>query len=313
MTTSLSPVTPPAWHPVARIAGQPVPAVLLGPLQEVADWRAAQDELPGLIDRDGYVLLRGALDPQAVQSARRCVLERLAEVGEVADPAQGAVATGASQRMALYPDAGAYWRSVCESADLRALTHGPAMAGLASAVLGCASLPFDFLWLRTMLAGRATPLHFDHVYMNRGSSRVITAWIPLGDVPLVAGPLVVVENSHRFEDLIARYQGVDVDRDGMPGSFPEDVQAFAGGRGVRLLSTDFAAGDVMLFGMFTLHGSLDNRMDGGRVRLSCDVRWQPRDDARDDRWFGTPPPGHGGTGYGGLNGARPLGETYFAR
>jgi len=70
---------------------------------------------------------------------------------------------------------------------------------------------------------------------------------------------------------------------------------------------------VLLFGMFTLHGSCDNRLGGGRVRLSCDVRWQVAGEARDDRWFGAPPPGHGGSSYGGLNGARPLGEAYIAR
>jgi hypothetical protein len=54
-------------------------------------------------------------------------------------------------------------------------------------------------------------------------------------------------------------------------------------------------------------------MGGGRVRLSCDVRWQPADEARDDRWFGSPPPGHGNQSYGGLNGAKPLGAEYIKR
>jgi hypothetical protein len=54
-------------------------------------------------------------------------------------------------------------------------------------------------------------------------------------------------------------------------------------------------------------------LDGGRVRLSCDVRWQPADDTRDDRWFGAPPAGHGGRSYGGVNSARPLGADYIAR
>jgi ectoine hydroxylase-related dioxygenase (phytanoyl-CoA dioxygenase family) len=164
-----------------------------------------------------------------------------------------------------------------------------------------------------MLAGRASPLHFDHVYMNRGSDSVLTAWIPLGDVPLEAGPIVFVEGSNRFADLVARYRGLDVDRDTMPGSFPEDAVNFAASRGARLLTADFAAGDVMLFDMFSLHGSCDNMLDGGRVRLSCDVRWQPAGDAGDDRWFGAPPPGHGGRSYGGVNSARPLGADYIAR
>ena len=297
----------------ATIVGTAVPPAFLAPLNEVADWRSARDRLPALLARDGYVLLRNALGRAQVMAARQDVLARLAAVGEIAEPSDAAVATGTSRRLALHPDLNLFWRGVCESPVLRALTHGAAMAEISGAVLGGTTRPFDFLWLRTMVAGRASPLHFDHVYMNRGSSRLVTAWVPLGDVPLEAGPLVVVEGSNRFDDIIARYRGVDVDRDGLPGSFPEDAVAFAASRGVRLLTTDFRAGDVILFDMFTLHGSCDNCMGGARVRLSCDVRWQRAEDAEDDRWFGNPPKGHGDLSYGGLNSAKPLGEAYTAR
>ena len=297
----------------AFIAGTQVSATLLGRLNEIADWRAVATELPGRIAADGYVLLRGALDRADVLAARRDVLARLAAVGEIAEPIDAAIATGTSRRVALHPDLGKFWRGACESTALRAVTHGAALAEISAAILGGATRAFDFLWLRTMVEGRASPLHFDHVYMNRGSPNVVTAWVPLGDVALDAGPIVFVEGSNRFQDLIARYRGVDVDRDGLPGSFPDDAIEFATRRGCRLLTSDFRAGDVILFDMFTLHGSCDNRMGGGRVRLSCDVRWQPAGEARDDRWFGDPPPGHGAMSYGGLNGARPLGEAYAAR
>ncbi len=295
------------------IAGKPVPPRLLGRLNEIADWRAVKPDLPGRLARDGYVLLRNALDRDLVWAARRDVLARLAAIGEVTEPSEAGIATGTSRRAALHPDLGAFWRGVCESLVLRAATHGAELAEITAAILSRATRPFDFLWLRTMVEGRASPLHFDHVYMNRGSPNLVTAWVPLGDVPLVAGPILLVEGSNRFEDVIARYRGVDVDRDGLPGSFPDDAIAFATRRGCRLLTSDFHAGDVILFDMFTLHGSCDNRMSGGRLRLSCDVRWQVADEPRDDRWFGAPPSGHGGTSYGGLNGARPLGEGYMAR
>jgi len=300
-------------HDTAYVAGQPVPAALLAPLNEVADWRSAGAQLPQQLARDGYVLLRNALDRDLVRQARHAVLERLAAVGEIAEPVDAAVASGTSRRAALHADLGAFWRTVCEAPQIRQLTHGPQLAEISQALLGKPTLPFDFLWLRTMLEGCASPLHFDHVYMNRGSWNVLTAWVPLGDVPTQAGPLLVVEGSNRFEDLIAGYRGVDVDRDSLPGSFPGDAVAFARARGVRLLTANFQIGDVILFDMFTLHGSCDNRMGGGRVRLSCDVRWQRADEARDDRWFGSPPPGHGGTGYGGLNGSKPLGADYIKR
>jgi ectoine hydroxylase-related dioxygenase (phytanoyl-CoA dioxygenase family) len=299
-------------HPQPRIAGRDVPPELLGALVETPH-DASPARLRAALATDGYVLLRGALDRDAVLAARAEVFGRLAEVGEIADPPAAGFATGTSRRAALHPDLGAFWRAVCEGAALRGVAHGPRLGAIAAALLDAPARPFDFLWLRTMVAGRASPLHFDHVYMNRGSQHVLTAWIPLGDVALAAGPIVFVEGSHRFADLIARYRGIDVDRDGLPGSFPEDAIGFAASRGARLLTSAFRAGDVVLFDMFSLHGSCDNAGDGGSVRLSCDVRWQPAGDHEDDRWFGAPPRGHGGQGYGGVNGARPLGAAYIAR
>lgn len=296
-----------AEFPAAQAAAAPV-----GELADSTPWLGMPRALKARLERDGYVLLRGALDPAAVQAARGEVMGRLAAVGEVAEPAIDGIPTGTSRRDELAPDRGAFWRSVCEGRALRALTHRGALGAIAAEILGENSVAFDFLWLRAMVGGRATPLHFDHSYMNRGSPRVLTAWIPLGDVPLDAGPIVVVENSHLAGDLIEAHRGRDVDRDaGYSGSFAGDAHSFAAERGARLLSADFRAGDVLIFGMFTLHGSLANAQH--RVRLSADMRWQPAADPRDERWFGDPPPGHGGTSYGGVSGARPLGSAAIRR
>jgi len=295
------------------VGGRAVPAALAGRLAETPE---TLDDGAGLARRlaeQGYLVLRGLLDREAVLAARREVFGRLAEIGEIAEPSEAGRATGRSRRTPDEPARGEFWRSVCEGRALRAVTHRGALAAACAALLGRPVVPFDFLWLRTMLPGRASPLHFDHVYMNRGSTEVLTCWVPLGDVPVEAGPILFVEGSHRFADLVARWRGLDVDRDPMPGSFPDDPIEFARQRGVRLLTADFAAGDVVVFGPFTLHGSCDNRLDGERVRLSCDVRYQPAGDARDDRWFGDPPAGHRGTGYGGVNSAQPLGAAYIAR
>jgi ectoine hydroxylase-related dioxygenase (phytanoyl-CoA dioxygenase family) len=73
------------------------------------------------------------------------------------------------------------------------------------------------------------------------------------------------------------------------------------------------AGDLIVFDMFTMHGSLDNHSPLGRVRLSCDVRWQPAADPVDPRYRGDHPPGTTGAGYGELNGAKPLDLPWHVR
>ncbi len=216
------------------------------------------------------------------------------------------MASGASDRAAV-GDLDAFWRAVSELPALRRVTHGDGLAEVMTALLDEPVRAFDFVWLRPVAAGRASPLHFDHVYMNRGSARVLTAWIPLGDVTARDGPLVIVEGAHRFADLAEQFAGHDVDRHPeRPGHLQDDALSLATARDCRLLSADFHAGDVVVFGMFTLHGSCDNVSAEGRVRLSCDVRYQPAADAVDDRWFGSPPPGHRGRSYGGLSAAQPL-------
>ena len=84
-------------------------------------------------------------------------------------------------------------------------------------------------------------------------------------------------------------------------------------RNTRLLTTDFTAGDIVVFGMFLLHGALDNVSTENRVRLSCDVRYQSAAAELDSRYFGTNPSGTTGIGYGELVGAKPLTENWHTR
>jgi ectoine hydroxylase-related dioxygenase (phytanoyl-CoA dioxygenase family) len=296
------------------LEGRPLDASQVGALRDSSDLSADGAALRVRLAEDGYLLLRGALDRDEVLAARAEVLRRLVEVGEIAEPADAALPTGTSRRAALHADLGRFWRSVSEGPALRRAVHGARARALASALLGEAGVPFDFAWLRTMIGGRASPLHFDHVYMNRGSERVVTIWIPLGDVAVAEGPLAIVEGSHRFADLIDRYRGHDVDRDpSRPGHVAESSRAFVIERGARLLTADFRAGDICVFTMFTLHGSVDNASPTGRVRLSVDTRWQPASEPMDERWRGPDPPAHGGKGYGGLSSARPLGAPALRR
>jgi hypothetical protein len=289
---------------MARIGGRELPAHRLGALREAGTDPSAW---PARLAEDGYLLLRGVLGRDAVQAARAEVLAALRSVGEVVGDDAHPTATGRSDRAALHEDLGAFWRGVCEDPALRAAVHGPALRGAAAGLFGAPAVPFDFVWLRAVTAGRASRFHFDHAFMNRGTDRVVTAWVPLGEVRVEDGPIALVEGSTAWADMADRIRGRDVDREaGFTGSFLEDVVDLVEQRNSRVLTADFAPGDVLLFGMFLFHGSLDNEAPGGRLRLSADTRFQPAAAARDDRWFGAPPPGHSGRSYGGLSGAQPL-------
>jgi ectoine hydroxylase-related dioxygenase (phytanoyl-CoA dioxygenase family) len=151
---------------------------------------------------------------------------------------------------------------------------------------------------------QASAFHFDHVYMNRGTDQLFTVWTPLGDVPICNGPILLMEGSHRWDDLIAQYQNFDVDKDkSRPGHVTTEPVTLARERNARLITTDFRAGDVLIMTMFMLHGSLDNCSVQNRFRLSSDTRYQRIDQPVDERWVGANPIAHG-AGYGSMGGSR---------
>jgi len=302
-------VTTPCWT-----QGRPIPDALVGELRDSSAAAGDGPELGRRLREDGYLLLRGVLDPRQVLAARAEVLGRLVAVDEIRSPALDGIATGKSRRAEIVGDLGAFWKSVSEGPALRRVTHGPDLATLLGRVAGEPVRAHDYLFLRAAPVGRSTGLHFDYPFFTRTTERVYTTWIPFGDVPVTDGPLTIVEGSHRFTDLHAELRGFDVVYDtSRKAQVAADFTAFAESRGCHLLTTDFRAGDVCVFGMFTLHGSLDNRSAIDRVRLSCDVRYQPAADPIDPRYFGPDPRGTTGAGYGELNGAKPLTQPWHVR
>jgi hypothetical protein len=284
-------------------SGDPVSPDRIGPLLEMDPGGDPERTLA----RDGYLLVRKAMDTDAVLAARNTILRRLAEVGEVAADHARAMPTGLSRRATMYPEPGRFWEEVSNEPDLRRVTDAPELRRLTGRIFDAPTSGFDFVWLRAMAPGRGSPLHVDHPYMNRGTDRLVTCWIPLGPVGIDESPLFVVENSHTFGDIRSRFEGHDVDRDPMrPGHLSDSPMELARSRGVRLLTTAFEPGDVLIFGMFTLHGSFDNASGRGRLRLSVDTRWQPAEDPMDPRFAGPNPPAHGGRGYACLSASNPL-------
>jgi len=55
-------------------------------------------------------------------------------------------------------------------------------------------------------------------------------------------------------------------------------------------TSTFKVGDVLIFGMFTMHGSLNNVTN--RFRLSADTRYQLASESVDERWMGEDPMAH---------------------
>lgn len=102
---------------------------------------------------------------------------------------------------------------------------------------------------------------------------------------------MILERVPGYEKRLERYLSMDADRDGLEwlGDPLRIQQRF----GARWLSTDFEAGDLLCFGMGTVHAALDNHSPVGRCRLSSDSRYQLASEPLDERWNGPEPEAHG--------------------
>lgn len=302
---------------------RPVPDALLGPLAEATSCLNKPEILRCSFADHGYVLLRDVLPRDEVLAARREIFRRLAEVGEIQQPVEAGLPTGSSRRRELAPDLGAFWKSVSEGSALQRVTHGQRLRELVGGLFDAPARPHDYLFVRPAPVGNATNLHYDHPFFAGGASQIVTCWLPLGEISICDGPLVVVEHSQHFEDLIGPIRSAALSSD--PNAFAAaqeaayqssfaDTLEFVRSRQTRLLTTHFQLGDVMIFGGFTMHGSLDNHSPLARVRLSVDVRYQPASEPADDpRFFGPHPLGAKGGSYGEQKAAQPLGTPWVAR
>lgn len=314
------------------IRGRPVPGELLGPLVEFRGALAGPQHVARIrrhMAEHGYLLLRSVVDPVAVQEARACVLASLAELEEVVPLGDDRWTTtsGRSRRHALHGQYGSaslghFWRGVSEGAALRRVTHGDKLAAVMQALAGgkqCRAQ--DMVYLRPVCAGACADMHYDYPFFSTGlatashSRSIHTAWVPLGAVSPQDGALCIVEQSHRFSDLLDELQATDfgtVSQDSFQAlAFPAVGHPVdeARARGVRLLSASLEPGDAIIFSMFCMHGSLDNNAAGGALRLSADVRWhESSSNELDPRYFAPALLGSNGGGYAAMNGSRGLGS-----
>ncbi len=262
----------------------------LGMLRESNDLRDDFAALRSRLDEDGYLLIRGLYDPADVLAARREILAQAHGYLEPGSDPMEAVINRAPPKDLPFISHGS---PTTRGPAFLSLVEGPRVMRFFAGLFAEPATTFDFKWLRLTWKGQTTGAHFDNSYMGRGSPRVHTVWSPLGDISYDHGPLAIVPGSHRapgYAHLRETLGLMDVDRDRVRGDFSDDALEFTNRFGGRWATSEFKAGDAIIFGMFTLHASLTNVSD--RFRLSSDTRYQPASEPADERWVGEKPKGH---------------------
>jgi hypothetical protein len=294
-------------------AGRPldIDPAAFGELRASDDAAHDATELRRRLDADGYLFLPGYLVRDDVLTARRELLDRLAHLGWLApgEVDDAVPARDKGEPFGMNELAGS-------SPGLQHLLYGPRMLSLFEGLFDDQVRHFDFTWLRVVGPGHGTLPHMDNVFMNRGTDKLLTAWTPLGDIDTNLGGVAVLEGSHRLDDIIRDYATRDVDtycansddpeelakaRSGLPwgGTLTDDPVGLRERLGLRWVTRDYRAGDLLVFTMHTAHLGLDNNTSD-RFRLSSDSRYQPASEPADPRWVGTDPTAHGAASKQGL-------------
>ncbi|CAL5866347.1 uncharacterized protein PFLUO_LOCUS555 [Penicillium psychrofluorescens] len=159
--------------------------------------------------------------------------------------------------------------------------------------------------------GKGTGIHYDKLFLRAGDGFFLTAWVPIGDIPINGGGLCYLANSvglgHAIEndfntraaamtqeERISAFN-VNMMDGGMIAASPQQLQEMHSASGVhKWLITNYEAGDVVFHNPYSIHASGRNEDQEGRIRLSTDLRFYDKDDQGiDTRWYKIWTPGDG--------------------
>ena len=259
---------------------------------------ASLAEMRRQFDEQGYLFLKGFLKRQDVIDFRGWVFTHLAEGGLIepgTDFTAGISATTPPDKAWLDRKL----MSLVRSTAYEGFCAQPRLAMFMDEFLNGLSYLHKRKIMRFTQPGSSTvtPAHYDLVYLRGGTSRIVTAWIPIGDTAIDMGGLAYLEGSHAIgSDMESRFkaEGANLTPEERINAYnknmteggwvSKDLPGMAERFDTRWLVADYEAGDIMLHTPFMIHASTTNQDTQRRIRLSTDIRYQNVDDEIDARW-----------------------------
>lgn len=228
--------------------------------------------------KDGFLFFRGFLDRTLVMDLRKEILtivnnhklldaskpliEGVADIDKVNGYSAEEIAwNGVGVPMDIYHE-------VQKLEKFHALPHEEKLLTLFEIIFGKKAFVHPRHIGRVMLPHKeqkVTPSHQDFLHIQ-GAENTWTCWVPMGDVPRELGGLAMLKGSNE-EGLL----GV-INAPGAGG-----LETILCGLDYEWQTSNFQAGDLIVFHSHTVHKSMPNGMPN-RIRMSCDYRFQPIDD-----------------------------------
>jgi hypothetical protein len=231
----------------------------VGCVEELTDSGALagdQDALRRRLAEDGYLFFRGLLPVPAVRAAAAGVLAELSRGGWVDN--RGVPSAGRRALNAMDALGDPAFRAAIVSPAFNRIPYLAPLRGLVRLVLGPRAFSYPAKVLRAVYPerppGMARGRYIHQDYAVSGVQDMLTTWVPLMEIPVRLGGLAVRAGSHLGPPQ-------------RPRVLREDERGWA--------TTDYRAGDALVFHCLTSHAALPNRDTS--LRLSGDFRWQRAD------------------------------------
>jgi len=157
------------------------------------------------------------------------------------------------------------FKAVTHHKNVTAVLEGNDLATFFRKLFGMVPATFDNKWVRVHGRGEYTDEHTDYYRFQGNAVGMHTCWIPLGDYDITDGTLAICEGSHLLSgyDIHAYSES--------KAELPKSFESF--NHDAIWRSTNFRAGDIVVFDIRTIHASTKNLSN--KFRISMDTRWQP--------------------------------------
>lgn len=239
------------------------------PMQESNDLLGDPVALRQRFDEDSYLYFRRLIHADRIASLRQRMLGILADAGWVRRRPffmRGFVVVppcreGDEDYFRVYDE-------VQKLEEFHTLAHDDRLMEVMRDVVGETAFPHPLKIARLAFPDHAdvsTPPHQDYPN-NQGSPLLTAAWIPVGECPTELGGLAILRGSHHHGLLeLDSHLGAGNRKAVVPAELLERC---------RWVTTDYSAGDVLVFKALTVHAALHNASEFF-MRLSVDFRYQP--------------------------------------
>ncbi|MEC9092233.1 MAG: phytanoyl-CoA dioxygenase family protein [Planctomycetota bacterium] len=227
-------------------------------------------ELRHRLEQDGYLFFRRLIEPDRLWDLRKEMLEVMQSCGWILPGTHlmdGITVDGVQCTEGDLEYSHVY-HQVYKLQSFHEVAHCPEVMSTVETIRGCQMLPqpqkVARLWF-PKFTDHTTPTHQDFVHFQ-GSSDNLTCWSPIGDCPHELGGLAILKGSHKVNRVLNHHFSLGA------GSLHVDPTEHVE-LGDQWLTTDYQAGDTLVFPALTVHKALPNLTED-RLRISLDNRYQ---------------------------------------